>query len=151
MDQDDGGRRRRLFVARAWSACRGFQRAHLESFGRLGRADTWLCGLAVTGASLLASCAPLRPLFQPLGCALPHNGCYAPRQACGWGSAQGCGVLTAKERIAWWSHAAAQEPPSGDRTPDSRNRPSGEMHEGIPKGEMGGRVPARNHYYALKI
>lgn len=35
------------------------------------------------------------------------------------------------------------DPPSGDRLSDSTNRPSGETHEEIPKGEMRGRVPAR--------
>ena len=35
------------------------------------------------------------------------------------------------------------DPPSGDRAPDSTDRPSGETHEEIPKGEMGGRVPTR--------
>ena len=41
------------------------------------------------------------------------------------------------------------DPPSGDRAPDSTNRPSGETHEEIPKGEMGGRVPARESEHTL--
>lgn len=35
------------------------------------------------------------------------------------------------------------DPFSGDRAPDSTNRPSGETLEKILQGEMGGRVPAR--------
>ncbi len=35
------------------------------------------------------------------------------------------------------------DPPSGDRLSESKNRPSGETHEEIPKGEMGGRIPTR--------
>lgn len=55
IDPDDDGRRRRLFVGRVWNACKRFQRAHLESFGKLDRADTWLRSLAVMGAFLLVA------------------------------------------------------------------------------------------------
>lgn len=42
-----------MLAKRTWTGCRRLQRAHPESFGKLGTLDSWLRSLAITAAFLL--------------------------------------------------------------------------------------------------
>lgn len=53
IDPNDGNKSRREYVERTWEVLKRIQRAHLDSYGKLGKVNTWLLSLAVAVAFLV--------------------------------------------------------------------------------------------------